>query len=243
MITRKLIGTNLDITQEKGNAFNLDTVLLADFIDLNKSVKKIIDFGTGNGGLLLYLSLQTKAALIGLEVQKQRVLLANHNVQINNLQNQIKIIEVDINNYKEDGFADIVISNPPFFKYHDMKRININEDASIARHEVLIDLHTLINKMCQMLNNKGKLFMIHRPERLEEIMIALKNNKMSIKKLRFVHPYHNSSANHVLIEAQKTLKCGIIVVEPLILYDNKHEISQELHEIYGGRKYVTSGVK
>jgi len=240
MIKRDLIGTNLIINQNKTNAFNLDTVLLADFIKLNKDVKAIIDYGTGNAGLLLYLSCLTDAKMIGLEVQPELCELAQQNIVENGLDKQITIINVDINDYVKPGFVDVVVANPPFFKVNVQKRLSENPLAKIARHEVLIDLKTLIAKMSKQLNNKGVFYMIHRPERLAEITLYLSENKLAIKRLRLVHSYLNAPANHLLIEAKKMSKDGMIVEKPLILYDKPHHLSEELKKIYEGEKYVTT---
>lgn len=243
MIQRDLIGTNLLINQKRGMAFNLDTILLADFVKISPKCEKVIDFGTGNGALLLYLSQKTKATLVGLEIQPNRVELAKQNVLLNGLNDQIEIIQQDIKTFKVDGFVDVIVSNPPFFKINEQTKRNITIDETIARHEVELTLEQLINSISRMLNNNGIAFLIHRPERLTEITQLLKEHKMSLTTIRFVHPTSTQVANHVLIEAKKTKKSELKVLPPLILYQAPGTYSDELKKIYGGRSYVTTNIR
>ncbi len=240
MITRDLIGTNLLITQDRGSSFNLDTVLLSDFVRIPKGTKHIYDFGTGNGAIMLYLSRKTNAHITGIEIQDSRFVLAIHNIKQNELTHQLSVIKADIKTFIVPQLADIIVSNPPFFKVNENTYKSKTEEAMIARHEVLLDLKTLIEKMSKSLKNGGLMFLIHRPDRLDEIFELIKENKMTVKRLRFVHPTLDSSPNHVLIEAAKKGKQQVKIEPPLILYINKHEYGKELIDIYGGRSYATT---
>jgi tRNA1(Val) A37 N6-methylase TrmN6 len=116
MVTRDLLGTNLLITSEQGKAFNLDTILLADFVRIPKGSELVCDFGTGNGSILLYLSQKFHKKLIGVEIQKHRYEQAIENINMNELDKQIHVLNQDIKATKLKKEADVIVSNPPFFK-------------------------------------------------------------------------------------------------------------------------------
>jgi len=241
-MARTLLGTNLLIEQESTQAFNLDTILLADFIKVPYRSKTVVDFGTGTGAIMLYLSYKTKAKIIGVEIQEKRYLQAKKNIEINKLENQLSVINQDILSFNMQD-VDCIISNPPFFKVSDRSNTSLSMDEKIARHEILIDLEGLIKKASKCLKYGGYFYMIHRPDRLIEIMTIMKNHQMEIKRVRFVHSFSTEIAQHVLILATKNGQSGLKVEAPLIIYESKHIHSKEMKEIYGGRSYVTHTLK
>jgi len=235
---RTLLGTDLLIEQQSTNAFNLDTVLLAHFIKIPAKSKLVLDVGTGNGALMLYLSKKTNAKIIGIEIQEERYLQAIKNIEINQLTNRLSCLHDD---YKRVVFknVDCIISNPPFFKISEKANLNESEDMTIARHEVSLNLEDLVATVSKQLKFGGHFFMIHRPDRISEIIKTLTKFQLEIKRIRFVHPYIDSKANHVLIEAIKNGNEGLTLEPPLILYIEKHIFTKELVEIYGGKTHVT----
>jgi tRNA1Val (adenine37-N6)-methyltransferase len=112
--------------------------------------------------------------------------------------------------------------------------ISPDEERSIARHELKINLKEIIESASRMLKYGGVFYMIHRPERLTEIIELFTKFNLAIKKIRFVHPTHHKSANHVLVQALKYGGSGLIVCEPLIIYEDDGRIGKEVKEIYGG---------
>ncbi len=235
---RTLIGTNLWIEQTESQAFNLDTVLLANFAKIPYRTKHILDIGTGVGGLMLYLSRKTKSKITGIEIQENRYLQAIRNIEINHLESQLSCVLSDVRELKFKD-VDYIISNPPFFRVNEESHLSTTEEDMIARHEIKLTLEDLIQKASSFLKNGGYMTFIHRPDRFEEVVKIIGDNQMVIKRIRFVHPYLHKKANHVLIEAMKNGNPGLVVEAPLILYHDKHIITKELIQIYGGGKDVT----
>ncbi len=239
---RTLLGTDLWIEQKSRQAFNLDTILLADFIKIPARSKVVADFGTGAGALILYMSKKTKAKIIGLEIQEDRYLQAVHNIELNNLTDQLSCKHQDVRSTDLKDL-DVVISNPPFFKITENGNVNESEGDRIARHEVMLTLNELIESASRTLKFGGHFFMIHRPDRFAEIVEVMNRFAFEIKRIRFVHPYLNANPNHVLIEAIKNGQQGMKVEPPLILYYEKHVLTNEVVDIYGGKSYVTKRIK
>lgn len=226
------------IDQDRGHAFNLDTVLLADFVKLTYRIKHVIDVGTGNGAIALYLSEKTKAKITAIEIQDTRFQKAVENVRLNHLENQIEVIHEDYlkTNYQ---YVDAIICNPPFFKVNKASLLNEDESIMIARHEVKLELESLIKKVSEQLKFGGKFFMIHRPDRLSDILKYTHQYQLELKRMRFVHPYLNKTANHVLIECVKQGGKELILEPPLILYEHKHTLTEQAKKILGGDYNVT----
>ncbi len=233
MMKRSLLGTDLQIEQEGRQAFNLDTILLQSFVKIPQKSKTVLDLGTGVGPLMLYLSKKTKAKIIGVEIQEKRYVQALKNIELNDLQSRLSVLHMDIKDLKMKD-VDVIVSNPPFFKVSETSNVNLDEEDTIARHEVMLNLSDLMKVVSKTLKFGGYFYMIHRPDRLEEIMTLCQNENMSVKRIRFVHPYLHHEANHVLIEVMKWGNPGLKVEKPLILYVEKHVLTKEMVDIYQG---------
>ena len=216
--------------------FSLDSTLLADFINVSNSPQKIIDLGTGNGPIPLFLTIKTKAKIYGVEIQKDVYELAKKSVELNNLTQQIELINGDIKGiYKIVGANtfDIVATNPPYFKYIPTSNINKNDYLTIARHEVLITLEDIIIESKKLLGDGGFLYMVHRCERLPDIIEIFTKHGFGIKKMRFVHSkITDEKALLVLIEARKNKKADVTVVKPLFVYNEDKTYTEEVRQIF-----------
>ncbi len=171
----------------------------------------------------------------GVEIQHDAVDMARRSVVLNNLQNSIEIIECDIKNVfsaLSKNCADVVTVNPPYMPFAHGKKCP-SAYLAIARHEMLCNLEDVVVAAAGLLNSNGLFYMIHRPERLAEIMEALVRNRLEPKRLRFVHPYADAAPTMVLIEAKKCAAHGLVVEKPLAVYSGKKIYSPEMEQIYG----------
>ncbi len=216
--------------------FSQDSMLLADFVDLKKVKGKIIDLGTGNAPIPLFLTLKTDNPIYGVEIQKDVYELAKKSVEINHLEEQIFLVNDNIKDiYKKLGANSfsVVISNPPYFKYKPTSKVNKNDYLTIARHEVLITLEELINEAKKLLIDGGSFNLIHRAERISDIMNILKQERFGIKRLRFIYPKESDNeALLVLIEAKKNKRDQVKVEKPMYVYDINNEYTEEIKNIF-----------
>lgn len=238
MKSRDLLGTNLIIESKPGKAFNLDTVVLSDFVRIPKNTKLIFDFGCGNAAIMLYLSCKFKKEIKGFEIQPHRVVEANHNIKLNKLENRLVVIHTDIKTHVEEKLADIIVSNPPFFKVNEHSKRSLDMDMEIAKHELHLNLEQLVSAARKNINHGGLFFLIHKADRLEEIISCLNSYDFRVKRVRFVHPTILHEPNQVLIEAQFKAKPHMIVMPPLIQYESGTIYSKEMQAIYEGRSYL-----
>ena len=166
-------------------SFSLDSVLLSNFVTINKSTKNIIDFCTGNAPIPLILSTKTKAKIIGVDIQKEICDLALKSVKINHLEDQISIKNLNINDlpeYYETDTFDVITCNPPYFKCSDNAILNNNKIKSIARHEIKMKINDIFVLARKLLKNNGQIAIVYRPERLLELVSLMKENNIEPKK-------------------------------------------------------------
>lgn len=236
-VVNDIVGyNNLKIVQDTQMFnFSLDSVLLPRFITLNKNVKMIMDIGTGNAPIPIILSTLTSAKIVGVEIQKDVFELAKESVNLNNLDNQIEIINEDINKvyeeYESDSF-DVITCNPPFFKSLPTSNYNDSDYKTIARHEVKLNLEQLCKISKKLLKNNGVLGIVHRTERLVDIIESMRKNNIEPKKIRFVYPKVNSESNCILIEGTKNGKPGIKILSPLYVHNEDGSYTEEVKSMF-----------
>lgn len=216
--------------------FSLDSMLLADFVKLKPSVKMIADLGCGNAPIPLFLTLKTKAKIIGVELQEEVFRLAQKSVELNHFEDQISLVQGNIKDiHKMIGAKqfDIVVSNPPYFRYLPTSNLNKNEYLTIARHEVEITLEEIIHEASRLLTDGGTLYMIHRCERLPEVVRLLENEYFGLKTMRFVYPKMSSNQALLFLFAAKFhRKHDTVIEEPLYIYREENQYTEEVRAIF-----------
>lgn len=235
-VTNYLLAyNNMKIIQRKDMFnFSLDTVLLANFCTITKDVKKIVDFGTNNAAIPLLLSTRTDKKIIGIEIQLEAVDLAKKNVTLNNLDDQIDIVHADINEYvKTAEKVGLVVCNPPFFKVDEESNLNENIYLSIARHEIKINLEGIIKSAAKILDNRGKFAMVHRPDRMIEILNLMQKYDIEPKRIRFVYPKYGRESHVLLVEGIYKGKKGLKIEPPLYAHNEDGSYSNEVKKMFG----------
>ncbi len=200
--------------------FSLDSILLAEFVELKQNTKHIVDFCTGNAPVPLILSTKTKAHIYGFEIQSKISKLASLSVRENSLDSQISIVNAnfsDVLEYVLPESIDAVTCNPPYFKYDkNSSLINDDEEKAIARHEITMTLEDIMVAAKYILKNKAPLYIVHRCDRLDEILSCLEKYNFKIKKLQFIYAGYDKEAIMVLVKATKNGKSGSLKVLPPI---------------------------
>lgn len=218
--------------------FSLDSTLLADFVTIQKRDRNIIDLGCGNGYIPIFLTLRTSdAKIIGVELQKDIYDLAIRSVKMNQLENQVMIINANIKDiYKNLGIScfDVITCNPPYFKYQKTSNLNRNDYLTIARHEVEITLDEVLKTASILLKEGGNFAMVHRTDRLIDVLEAYRKYGIEPKRLRFVYPKKsNLESLIILIEGKKSKNTGgLKVLPPLYIYDEKNQYTEEVLKIF-----------
>lgn len=223
------------IQKPDGFRFGMDAVLLSGFADV-KPGAKVLDMGTGTGIIPILIEAKTKASHItGLEIQEEFADMAGRSVQLNGLEEKINIVTGDI---KEAGRIfggasfDVVTTNPPYMNdSHGLK--NPDLPKAIARHEILCNLEDVVREASMVLKSGGKLFMVHRPHRMIEIIAMMRKYHLEPKRIRMVHPFIDKEANMVLIEAVKGGGSYLKMESPLIVYKETGVYTDEILRIYG----------
>lgn len=215
--------------------FSLDSILLPNFVTLNKNIKNILDIGCGNAPIPLILSTKTDANIVGVEIQKEVYDLAVESVNINKLEDRIQIINDDINEYAKQfdrEVFDVITCNPPFFKVTENSNFKKDIYKTLARHEIKLTLSQVFKISRKLLKNNGVIAIVHRPERLVEILEEMKKNNIEPKKIQFVYPKKHMEANILLIEGKKNGNPGLKILPPIYTHNEDGEYTEQVKRFF-----------
>lgn len=224
------------IQDPKQFCFGIDAVLLADFAAGSvKKGAKVLDMCAGNGIITLLLTHKTRAEFItGLEIQESAAEMAERSIALSGVGERAKMIRGDLKDAADifgKGVFNNIVCNPPYKEYGG-GYISCGESAAIARHEIMCTLEDVIASAAALLRPLGKLSMIHRPERLADIISLMRKYKIEPKRLRSVYPSYKKAASMVLIEGARGGRPKLICEPPLYIYEENGEYSDEINIIY-----------
>ncbi|MDD5944353.1 MAG: tRNA1(Val) (adenine(37)-N6)-methyltransferase [Clostridia bacterium] len=222
------------IQDPKRFCFGIDAVILSGFAEVRKG-ERAMDLCTGTGVIPILLEAKTDGShFTGLEIQSESAEMANRSVLLNDLQDKVTIDEGDVKNtealYRASSF-NVVTVNPPYMNDGGGLK-NEYSPKTIARHEVLCSLEDVVSASARLLAPQGRLYMVHRPHRLTDIMVTLRKYRLEPKKLRFVHSFCDREPVMVLIEAVSNGKPMVKVMPPLIIYKEDNSYTDEIMKIY-----------
>jgi len=215
--------------------FSLDSVLLPNFVTITKKNKRILDIGTGNAVIPMILTTKTDALIDAVEIQKDVYKLGKKSIELNNLQDKINIINEDIKEYSknmETDTYDVITCNPPFFKVTETSNLNMNDYKTIARHEVKLNLDDIMSIGRKLLKNNGNIAIVHRTDRLIDIITTMRKYNIEPKKIRFIYPKKNTESNIVLVEGTKNGNPGLKILSPLVSHTEEDEYTDEIKQYF-----------
>jgi len=216
--------------------FGVDAVLLSGFAVVRK-YEAALDLCTGNGVIPILLAGKTLGKRFdGLEIQTEAAEAARRSAALNGLSDRIEITLGDVKEaamlYPAASY-DVVTCNPPYIK----AGAGIpNEDSprTIARHETLCTLDDVVKAAVRVLKPQGRLYMVYRPDRLTDLLVALRTHRLEPKTLRFVHSRRRKPPILILVEATRGGKPALRVPPPLVIYEGEtgETYTEEAHRIY-----------
>jgi tRNA1Val (adenine37-N6)-methyltransferase len=222
------------IQKKEAFRFGMDAVLLSSFVSVKKN-QNVLDIGTGTGIIPILLAAKTQAKLIvGIEIQEEIASMARRSVEGNGLDDRIKIITGDIKDYSlklNPATFDVVVTNPPYIRAQS-GLTNPTEAKAVSRHEIACTLDDILINGAKSLKPKGLFYMIHRPERLTDILEGMRKVKIEPKLLRFICSWENQAPVLLLIKGLKDGNPGIKIMPDLVIYESQGNYTREVRDLY-----------
>jgi tRNA1(Val) A37 N6-methylase TrmN6 len=217
-----------------GYCYNSDTHFLYNFVYENlkkyRNIRgELLDIGSGSGILGLLLARDyTKLNLNQCEIQEVFQFFSSKNAQTNKL--NATLYKGSFEKVEFDKRFDICVSNPPF--YHSDVIKSENESLRIARYNDSLPLEQFIKKVSTVLSSEGKFFFCYDSKQVNEILILLNKYKFNLEALQFVHPKVSKDATLILVYAKKNSKSLTKIFNPLIVFENNNDFTEEIQNIY-----------
>ena len=227
---------NLKIIQNKDYfCFGMDSVILSDFAKNIKNNSTVLDLGTGTGIISILLTAKINAKKIyGIELQEEVAKMADKSIKLNKLENKIQIINDNIKNlerYFKKNSIDAIVTNPPYKKENTGVKSE-NKIKLISKYELEACLEDFIKISSILLKDKGEFYIVHRPDRMADIIEILRKYKLEPKLIKLVYPKINKAPNLILIKCVKNANNFLKFEEPLIVYNNDNTYTKKLLRIY-----------
>lgn len=235
-----LYPSELKIIQSKEVfSYSMDAVLLAHFARVPLSYKShIIDLCAGNGAVTMAIARQTKAPVLGIEIQERLVDMARRSSTINQLEEQVSYRQQNLLDAAEEiksGTVDMITCNPPYFKT-DPNRQNPNKAVALAKHEITLDMPRLLQAISRLLKRNGTAYLVYSTDRFIELLGACKEYRLTPKRLQMVYPKPNRASKFFLIECIKDgSEQGFQMIKPLFIMNEQDEYSKEMSQILYGK--------
>lgn len=213
----------------------MDSILLSDFAKEIKRNSKVLDLGTGTGIISILLCGKTDLKeIIGIEIQEDVYNMAKRSAELNNLDNRFKLINEDLKNlskiFPANSF-DAIVTNPPYKKDNTGLK-NENMIKQISKHEIMCNIEDIAMQASFLLKANSSIYMVHRPDRLVDIIESLKKYKLEPKQIQFVYPKITKEPNLVLIKATKCGRPFLKFDKPLIVYNENGTYTDDILKIY-----------
>jgi len=223
------------IQNEKAFCFGIDAVLLSDFAKGVKKESVVVDLCSGTGIVAIMLEAKAEIKKIyAVEIQKEMADMCSRSIALNNQQKKIKVLNEDLKNIESilgKASIDAITVNPPYKKVGS-GIVNDTDTKSISRHEILCTLEDIIQVSSSILKVSGSLYMVHRMERLVDVIATMRKYKMEPKRIRFIHPTVSKAPNLFLVEGIKNAKPFLKIDTPIYVYDEEGNNTKTINEIY-----------
>ena len=214
------VNDSLSLIQKTdGLTFGTDALLLAGYA--NGKYEKAAEIGGGSGIISMLMLTREKAKVCDcIEVQDEYAQLIRRNAELNNLSDRLKEYSCDVRDFSNHGEYDLVFSNPPYMKSTSGAH-NQRSTKNSARHEINGDISDFIKAAAKMLKYGGTFLVVYRPDRLCDLIYAMREHAIEPKRMTFVHADTESESSMVLLEGKRGGKSGMMLTAPLIIYDGK----------------------
>lgn len=230
-----LIGGLRIIQHAEHFRFSLDAVLLAHFATVKQDAA-VVDLGAGTGVLGLLLAALGAKSVTGVELNPELADMARRSIAVNGLDDRLSVLCADVRSIKAEGLLaarrwDLVVANPPY-RVPGGGAVSPRGAVALARHELAGGLDDFVAAAAFLLKASGRLAMVHLPERLTDVVAAMRGASIEPKRLRLVHPSPDKAAKLLLVEGVRGARPGLAALPPLFVYGGDGGYTGEILAYY-----------
>ena len=234
-LRKEPLGKGFYVNVTPHHTFGTDAVLLSSFAHPKKK-DKLVDLGTGCGIIpLLMLRDGNLKEAVGVDISEEATTLAQKTKEELQLSN-FAVINSDLKDLKgkvEFGCNTLVTCNPPYMEGN-WGFVSPNDLKAIARHELYINIDDVVKISSYLLKFGGYLSLVHKSDRLCDIICSMRKYNIEPKRIRFVHSHIFDAPKLVLVEGIKGAKKSLKILNPLCIYNDDGTYTDEVKKLYSG---------
>ncbi|HPI91803.1 MAG TPA: methyltransferase [Deltaproteobacteria bacterium] len=221
--------------KKKGYRYSLDAYLLGAFVEEAPGTG-VIEIGSGSGVVSILLASMKGLTMTGVEIQEDLAEMSRRSVELAGLQNMVTITCCDISGYRGPR-VDAVVTNPP---YRPLKtgRINPAEQKAIARHEISLDLDTLLKVSHDLLKPNGRFYIVYPTWRLPDLLCSMRANRIEPKRMRCAYTAMDRSSEICLICGTRGGGRELVVESPLIIFSEDGAYHNTMGTVFQGLSFT-----
>lgn len=228
------LGKNMQIVVSDSHTFGTDAILLASFASIKRK-DVACDMGTGCGIIpLIWCKSETKS-VTAIDIQEKACSQLRKSLEINNMTERINVVNADLRELKGKlsfGTFDLVAMNPPY-KPVGTGIESLSEADKIARHETMCTIDDAVSAAAKLLKFGGRFCMCHRPERLCDIIVSMREGGIEVKRIRFVAEKEDKAPWLVLVEGKRGSKSHVTIEKQLVMKDKDGNNTEEYRSMFG----------
>ncbi len=230
-------GSLCVLQKKQGYRYSLDAYLLSAFVD-ERPGTGVLDIGSGSGVISILLAAVKGLLVTGVEIQEPMAEMSRRSVALAGLQERVRIVNADFRDYNGPG-TDVVVVNPPYRPVR-AGRLNPDQGKAVARHEILLDLDTLLDKAYNSLNQGGRFYIVYPVWRLPDLMECMRSRRIEPKNLVLVHSTRESTADICLVRGIRDAGKELLVSRPFIVFKQEGIYSEEMDDVFKELRFPKS---
>ena len=228
------LGGGLQLVVSSAHIFSTDSILLSYFSDIRKH-DTACDLGTGSGVIPLLWCKRESGPITAVDIQEKACSQLEKSLALNGLEDRITVVNADLREKNPRlpwGTFDLVTMNPPYFAVGSGIESTAHSDR-LARHERSCTLEDAVRAASNLLRFGGRFCLCQKPERLGDVVVALRQARLELKRLRFVVQTEGKAPWLFLAEGKRGAKPGVRVEPLLVMQTFDGSDSEEMKFVFG----------
>jgi len=217
------------LQKKNGYRYSLDAYLLAAFVS-ERPGTEVLDIGSGSGVIALLLASVKGMHVTGVEIQEEMAEMSRRSVEMAGLADRIHIVHGDIKDFSGKSF-DAIVTNPPY-RPVSAGRINPDTNKAVSRHELLIDLDSLMKKAYELLKPSGRFYIVYPAWRLPDLFFSMRSSGIEPKTMMSIHSRTDLPAEICLISGMKDAGRELSIVRPFFVYSDKGTYTGQMQDVF-----------
>jgi tRNA1Val (adenine37-N6)-methyltransferase len=215
--------------KKKGYRYSLDAYLLGAFVEEDPGAL-VMEIGSGSGVVSILLAAEKGLCMRAVEIQEDLAEMSLRSVRRNGLQDKVEIVCADIRHFTGPR-VEAIVTNPPYRPLR-TGRVNPSSQKAGARHEITLDLDTLMKSCRRLLKPGGRLYIVYPAWRLVDLFCSMRTAGIEPKRLRLAYTAQDRTSEICLVCGTRGGGRELAVERPLFIFEEQGGYHREMKAVF-----------